>query len=45
MQTTPEHIDQQAMQENVFSDSILERNAVFAITTAMRMLAKPSFRL
>jgi len=41
----PEHIDQQAMQENVFSDSILERNAVFAITTAMRMLAKPSFRL
>ena len=41
----PEHIDQQAMQEYTFSGSLLERNAVFAITTAMQMLAKPSFRL
>ena len=41
----PGHIDQRAMQEDVFSDSLLERDAVFAITTAMRMVAKPSFCL
>lgn len=41
----PEHIDQQAMAENAYSDAILERNAVFAITLTMRILAKPTFRL
>lgn len=41
----PEHIDQQALLEKAHSSDILERNAVFAITLVMRMLAKPSFRL
>lgn len=41
----PEHIDQQAMLATAHSDVILERNAVFAITLTMRILAKPSFRL
>jgi len=41
----PEHIDQQAMQQRSASDAILERDAVFAVTLALRMLAKPPFRL
>jgi hypothetical protein len=41
----PEHVDQQSMLERSPGRAILERNAVFAVTLAMRMLAKPSFRL
>lgn len=41
----PEHIDQQALQENAHSNDIIERNAVFAITLVMKILAKPSFCL
>jgi hypothetical protein len=41
----PQHIDQQAMQQRTHSESILERDAVFAVTLALRMLAKPAFRL
>lgn len=41
----PEHIDQQASTERTHGETILERNAQFAIVLTMQILAKPSFRL